>query len=195
MFSGQCRLWTIVAVAVLMASCASRPPVSLPGEAADPGALSSWRMDGKLGFRSPEKNGSAWVNWVQRGSAYQLQLNGPFGAASTRIVGDRDHAILSQSGREDIAAATGEELTEWLFGWAFPVSEMAWWIKGLPAPNTRVDKLTRAADGRLASLEQQGWSLVFSDFSEVDSWVLPGRIRGSRGPYAFTLVINTWRAE
>lgn len=187
----QSRLFGLLLACLVLASCATRPTGSIaPGQT--PNDLINWRVEGKLGFRSPEKNGSAWINWLQKGDSYQLQLNGPFGASATRIEGDSQHAVLSQSGREDVGAASGEELTEWLFGWPLPVSQMPYWIKGLPAPDSQPQSQTKTADNHLASLQQQGWHLTYSDYQRQGEWQLPSRIQGAQGNHSFTLVIKKW---
>lgn len=179
-------------MALLLAGCATRPPLPpITGEQ-QLKQLTVWRVEGKLGFRSPEKNGSAWIDWSQQGSAYELHLNGPFGAAATRIEGNGYYAILSQSGKEDIHAGSGEELTEWLFGWTFPVAQMTSWIKGLPAKKPKPGHVATTPGGLLESLEQKGWQLAYSDYHQEGEWILPGRIKGSQGQYAFTLVIKKW---
>ena len=185
------RLVIVASLATMLASCATRPP-QLPTTDQRLQSLDSWRMEGKLGFRSPEKNGSAWINWLQSKDIYQLQLNGPFGAAATRISGDSQHATLSQSGRDDIDAASGEELTEWLFGWAFPVAQMSSWIKGAAASAPPPMALTLTPENLLATLNQSGWQLTYSHYRQQGEWILPGRIQGTRGDYAFTLVIKQW---
>jgi len=185
------QLFILLAAACLLASCAVQQPVI--SAAQQPlETLRDWRMDGKLGFRSPEKNGSAWINWVQRQDAYDLRLSGPFGASATRIQGDSNFAVLSQSGRDDIYAASGEELSEWLFGWQFPVAQLVSWVKGLPAAEPAPQKIVTAPTGLLESLQQQGWTLQYSNYRQEAGWVLPGRIEGKKDPYAFTLVINKW---
>ncbi|MGD9660198.1 MAG: lipoprotein insertase outer membrane protein LolB [Porticoccaceae bacterium] len=185
------RLFIVAALTALVASCATQPP-PLPTPDQRLQTLDSWRMEGKLGFRSPEKNGSAWINWLQIKDSYQLQLSGPFGAAATRISGDSGHATLSQSGRDDIHAASGEELSEWLFGWAFPVRQMSSWIKGAAAASPQPTALVVSSENLLSTLNQSGWQLTFSNYRQQGEWVLPGRIQGSQGDYAFTLIIKQW---
>lgn len=182
----------LLATALLLAGCATRP--SLPPITGEQQlkALTTWRVEGKLGFRSPEKNGSAWIDWSQQDRAYELHLNGPFGAAATRIEGNDYYAILSQAGQQDTHAGSGEELTEWLFGWTFPVIQMSSWIKGLPAKKPKPGNITTTTGGLLESMEQKGWQLTYSDYHQEGDWVLPGRIKGSQGNYAFTLVIKKW---
>ncbi|WP_461516794.1 lipoprotein insertase outer membrane protein LolB [Porticoccus sp.] len=155
--------------------------------------LQSWRLEGKLGYRDSRDGGSAWVNWQQSAEHFKLQLNGPFGAGATHILGDNNYAELQRSGKETIYAPSPTALTEQLFGWQWPVDQLQFWVRGIPAPNTPLAESHHNPDGTLASLDQAQWQLEFSGYQQVEHWILPSRIRGNNGEYSFTLVIKNWR--
>ncbi|MFA5547150.1 MAG: lipoprotein insertase outer membrane protein LolB [Porticoccaceae bacterium] len=187
----------VLALALAIAGCATRLPAPetrawTPHQQALL-AMRHWQLEGKLGYRSPEQNGSALIRWTQNNDAFDLHLSGPFGAGATRISGDGQLAVLRQQGRDDIRAPSAGELTEWLFGWELPVAQMTAWVKGIPAPEPRAAQVTLNATGQLERLEQAGWQLQFDRFHPVGAQVLPGRIKGTRGDVAFTLVIKAWQ--
>lgn len=155
--------------------------------------LLSWQLEGKLGYRDSRDGGSAWVNWQQSDRSFKLQLNGPFGAGATHILGDDHAAELQRGGKETLYATSPAALTEQLFGWQWPVDQLQYWIRGIPAPNAPLDASGHNTDGTLATLNQAQWQLEFSRYQQVDRWILPGRIRGNSGEYSFTLVIKNWR--
>lgn len=155
--------------------------------------LQTWRLEGKLGYHDSRDGGSAWVNWQQSAENFKLQLNGPFGAGATHIIGDDHSAELQRSGKETIYAPSPAALTEQLFGWQWPVDQLQFWIRGIPAPNTPLVGSHHNPDGTLADLDQAHWQLEFSRYQQVDRWILPSRIRGNSGEYSFTLVIKSWQ--
>lgn len=188
---------TLVALlALLLGACAVQQPApeteQWDSHRHQLAALHQWQLEGKLGYRSPQQNGSAFVTWRQAADAFDLTLTGPFGAGATRISGDRQRAVMHQQGREEIRAPTAAELTEWLFGWALPVEQMVEWVKGIPAPQPGQYRHGFNPAGQLESLEQAGWQLHFDNYRQVDDLVLPGRIRGSRGEVSFILVVRQW---
>lgn len=189
----------LLLLGVLLAGCATQRPAPetthWESHQSQLLALRHWQLEGKLGYRSPEQSGSAFVNWRQADEAFDLALAGPFGAGATRISGDRQVALLQQQGRDEIRAPTAAELTEWLFGWSLPVEQMIEWVKGVPAPDPHHPLPTFNATGQLETLEQAGWQLRFDNYRQQGDLVLPGRIRGSLGDVSFTLVVSQWRVE
>lgn len=155
--------------------------------------LRRWTLEGKLGYQSPEHSGSALLQWQQQRQTFDLRLSGPFGIKATRIFGNDRHAELRQSGLTHYTAASASELTTYIFGWTWPVDELLYWIKGVPAPDTPVATQQFNEQGLLGSLQQSGWDLKFSHYQYAKNLFLPGKISGSSGDLRFTLVIKNWQ--
>jgi outer membrane lipoprotein LolB len=154
--------------------------------------LDQWLLEGKLGYRDSKNGGSAWVSWSQQRDRFEMKLNGPFGAGATRIIGSNHFAELQRAGHEDMTAESSTALTELIFGWQWPVEQLQFWIKGIPAPTPLEIHLNHNPDGTLALLKQSSWTLTFSNYKKIGGWILPGKIKGQRGEYYFTLVIKNW---
>lgn len=158
--------------------------------------LDQWQMSGKMGYQQSGNGGSAWIDWLQLPSTFEVRLSGPFGAGTTYIRGTPQTTQLEQSGKQPIEANSAAELTEYLFGWQWPADEIRYWVRGIPSPNTPA--ITEHHDsGLLATLEQAGWRVEFSRYKIRKGKSLPSKIRGTRltdnGDTSFTLVINSWR--
>lgn len=178
----------------LLWGCAVTPPAEQTVPQKSTASLRAWGLEGKLGFRSPQKNGSAWVNWQQAGTDYNLRLSGPFGAKATQIQGNGNYAVLRQAGEQDLNAPDATALTERLFGWPLPVEQMMFWVKGSPA--SAEAKATYDSDtGQISTLTEDDWHLEYSDYQPQGSWILPGKIRGTRGEIGFTLIIKSWEVQ
>ena len=185
------RLLILSAAFYLLSGCAVNPPAETPLPEKPLGSLNSWTMEGKLGFRSPQKNGSAWINWQQAGTGYSLHLSRPFGAKATQIEGNEDYAVLRQAGEKELVAPNAQTLTARLFGWPLPVEQMTQWVKARPSSSAA--GVVYNDSGQVESLEQDGWHLEYSNYQRQDSWTLPGKIRGTKGDIAFTLVVKSWK--
>ena len=175
--------------------------------------LNQWQLEGKLGYRDSNDGGSAWLNWHQNQQDFNVTLNGPFGTGTTQIIGTRQYAQLKRAGHEPITASSPAALTEQLFGWQWPVEQLQFWAMGIPAPNTPQQTAVHNENGTLAVLKQSNWTLEFSNYQTITNalkttgnrnkanspnevnWILPGKIKGQKGEYRFTLIIKNWQPK
>jgi outer membrane lipoprotein LolB len=97
---------------------------------------------------------------------------------------------VANQGRYD--APNPEVLLEEQLGWKLPVSNLAWWVRGLPAPDSK-SRLTLDGDSRLASLEQDGWKVDYTTYTQQNGFWLPERIKLSGTDLDVTLVIKIWQ--
>ena len=200
------RLNTLLAVALLLlaSGCSTFTPREvLQGQGnaqawqvhkAQTSQIDGWQISGKLGIRAPQDSGSGTLFWLQRQDYFDIRLSGPLGRGAARLTG-RDGAVnleIANQGRyqgESAQELLGEQL-----GWQLPVSQLHWWIRGLPAPGSR-SQLTLDSDSRLAALQQDGWQLQFLDYRDQHGFSLPQRLKAQRGELQIILVIKDWQAR
>jgi outer membrane lipoprotein LolB len=72
------------------------------------------------------------------------------------------------------------------------VSHLVWWVRGLPAPESK-STLNIDSNGRLATLQQDGWSLEYLSYTEQNGYSLPERIKLHGQDLDVTLVIKDWQ--
>ena len=77
-------------------------------------------------------------------------------------------------------------------GWQLPVSHLVWWVRGLPAPDSK-SKLTLDGDSRLASLDQDGWQVQYLSYTEQNGYWLPERLKLHGKDLDVTLVVKDWQ--
>jgi|GEM_PF-518373 len=157
-----------------------------------------WQVQGKLGIRLPSDSGSLYFNWLQRPENFAIHLSGPLGQGASWIRGGSPNNNLQQVSLERgkqprVYADNLETLMHSTLGWSLPVSELYYWVRGIPSPNLPIEQLGRDAGGRLASLQQQGWKLRFERYKTVDSWPLPGKLIAERKPLKLTFIIKSWK--
>jgi outer membrane lipoprotein LolB len=159
--------------------------------------LQQWTIKGKLGVRAPRENGSANLLWQQQSAQnYRIHLSGPLGAGATVITGSPGSVSLQRGNEAPLQAVNPAQLTFETLGWPLPITEMFYWVRGLPAPGTAPQNQQQNAQGQLQSLHQAGWQLNFSDYTYTGRYALPTRIRAETtqagGPVKVTLVIKEW---
>lgn len=192
----------------MLAGCSYQPTVQPPSSSWSEHqqrliAYDQWQLQGKLGFKTLDRGGSATLYWSQNQQQYQVQLKGPLGAGNVVIEGDQSSAQMLSGDKLYRAAPTA--LAARFTGLPIPVDALAWWVRGLPNPNaspnpnsnpnsTAPTGLITNPDGTAASFVQQGWQLTFSRYHMTNVGLLPKKVSGQLGDQSFKLVISRWNS-
>ena len=155
-------------------------------------ALDGWQISGKVGIRAPKDSGSGTLFWLQRQDYYDIRLSGPLGRGAARLTGREGAVLLEVANQGRYEAASPEALLEEQLGWRLPVSHLFWWVRGLPAPDSR-SRVTLDTQSQLARLEQDGWQLQYLSYVEQNGYRLPERIKLHGKDLDITLVIKDWQ--
>ncbi|RMO05971.1 Outer-membrane lipoprotein LolB [Pseudomonas cichorii] len=155
-------------------------------------SLDGWQINGKVGIRAPGDSGSGTLFWLQRQDYYDIRLSGPLGRGAARLTGRPGGVTLEVANQGRYEATSPETLLQDQLGWKLPVSHLVWWVRGLPAPDSK-SRLTLDDDSRLASLEQDGWQVEYLSYAEQNGYWLPERIKLHGQDLDVTLVIKDWQ--
>ncbi|MES1939604.1 outer membrane lipoprotein LolB [Salinisphaera sp. T5B8] len=132
------------------------------------------------------------LSWRQQGDAFDVRLSGPLGAGGFRAKGSLDDVVVIQTKDERFVTTEPDVLVERTLGWTFPLEPLRFWARGLPAPGG-YDRISVNAQGRMISLEQQGWALSFPDYVEPENTpAVPRRIVLDNGETRIRLVVDRW---
>ncbi|MFW3896202.1 lipoprotein insertase outer membrane protein LolB [Pseudomonas bharatica] len=154
--------------------------------------LDGWQISGKVGIRAPKDSGSGTLFWLQRQDYYDIRLSGPLGRGAARLTGRPGQVVLEVANQGRFEAPTPETLLAEQLGWELPVSHLVWWVRGLPAPDSK-SRLTLDGDSRLASLEQDGWQVEYTRYTEQNGYWLPERIKMHGQDLDVTVVLKEWQ--
>lgn len=192
----------VFSLIALLAGCAgftSREAVEGQGNPADWQAhkkqitqLDGWQINGKIGIRAPRDSGSATLFWLQRQDYYDIRLSGPLGGGAARLTGHPGDILLEVSNRGRYQAESPEALLREQLRLDLPVSNLLWWIRGLPAPESR-SRITLDGESHLALLEQDGWKVEYQRYTEQNGYALPERMKLYGQDLEVTLVIKDWQ--
>ena len=164
-------------------------------EAALAGAR-EWAFSGRLALSSHGRGGSGRVEWRQHADAYDVTLAAPITRQSWRLLGDGASSKLE--GLEGGTRAGGDPalLLREATGWDIPVTALASWVRGARAPGSPAE-LAFSADGRLAQLRQDGWTLDYEAWQQPQGSPveLPTRISAERGDARVRLVVDDWSPD
>ncbi|MEE4751025.1 lipoprotein insertase outer membrane protein LolB [Pseudomonas alliivorans] len=199
MFLRHVVVFSLIALLAGCAGLTSRESVQGKGDSAQwrehkqqLSSLDGWQINGKVGIRAPKDSGSGTLFWLQRQDYYDIRLSGPLGRGAARLTGRPGAVALEVANQGRYEAKTPEELLQDQLGWRLPVSYLVWWVRGLPAPDSK-SQVTLDSDSRLASLDQDGWRVEYLSYVEQNGYWLPERVKLHGQDLDVTLVIKDWQ--
>ncbi|MDP1929926.1 MAG: lipoprotein insertase outer membrane protein LolB [Gammaproteobacteria bacterium] len=157
-------------------------------------ALTLWEFTGRIGVRDDRESHSSRIRWRQRGEEYTINLWGTLNAGATEISGVPGHVVLLQEGETPLTADSPEQLVYEQLGYELPVSQLSYWIKGIPAPGESSAPAFNA-ENHLVSLEQSGWQVQYLGYTNYETESLPTRIRMEKAPLRLDFVRLDWTLQ
>ena len=140
--------------------------------------LDSWELRGRVNVRYDNESHTPRINWLQQNVDYRIRLWGTFNAGNTLIVGRPGYVTLENDG-EIVDASSPEELILRQMGYELPVSQLNYWIKGLPSPESEA-QLSFNELNQLTTIEQADWTINLSDMRQYGQISLPRRVELTR---------------
>jgi outer membrane lipoprotein LolB len=199
-----CALLLSIMVSVVMSGCqtfSGQPKVPVADKAPTEQALAQraalsrlarWQAQGKLKVVVKAGREFASFDWQQSKQNYAINFFGPLGYGSSWLKRTSKGVTLESPGHHIRFAATPEALLQQTVGWQAPISELQYWIKGLPAPVGQVISATTDPNGVYTGFVQSGWQLTLSGHRLESGVWLPGRLVAERQGVVVTLVITRW---
>jgi outer membrane lipoprotein LolB len=140
--------------------------------------LESWELRGRVNVRYDNESHTPRINWRQQNVEYRIRLWGTFNAGNTLIVGRPGYVSLENDG-ETVDASSPEELILRQMGYELPISQLNYWIKGLPSPDSGF-QLSFNELNQLTTIEQADWTINLSDMRQYGQVSLPRRVELTR---------------
>lgn len=154
--------------------------------------IQSWQISGKIAIQTAQDSGSATVDWTQNEGQYLFVLLGPVGTGGFKLIGQTRRVTLETSDGKRYSATNAEQLLAQQWGYRLPISNLNYWVRGLPVPgiayNSRFD-----AYNRLLALVQQGWEVQYLSYTHAGLIDLPNRISINSPSLKTKLVIYEWK--
>lgn len=157
-------------------------------------AITTWEFTGRIGVRDEREAHSSRIRWRQQDDAYVINLWGTLNAGATEITGSPTLVTLQQEGKAALIAATPEELVAEQLGYELPVSQLSYWIKGIPAPGS-TGAPSFNEEHHLIALQQDGWTVQYLAYTNYDTESLPTQIRIEKSPLRLDFVRLDWTLQ
>ncbi len=163
-------------------------------------ALPALGFEGRVALSGERGGGSGRIEWRQRGDAYLVTLSAPVSRQSWRLSGDAGSARIEGVEGGPRSDTDVVRLLREATGLEVPVGALAAWASGARADEARFGpaRLAFAADGRLARIEQDGWTVDYLGWRDSDPGdgqaplAVPARIDAHRDRAKVRLAIDAW---
>jgi outer membrane lipoprotein LolB len=192
------RLLSCAAALMLLGGCASMTRHSEPATAEARWQQRSTQLQqvdrflmqarGSYGRLIPTK---ADLRWQQNADgSFELRLAGPFGIGATTISGTQQQVQVRTRG----GTYQSDDPEGWIekkMGWTLPLSGLRYWVLGLPSPRSEA-RLALNLEGQVTALQQEGWTLDYSEYQRSGGYELPRKFEVSNGDVRLKVVVDAW---
>jgi outer membrane lipoprotein LolB len=138
-----------------------------------------------VSWRGEATSGS--MAWRRAAGAEELLITSALGQGVARIRRSDGEFVLSTADHREYRAPDAETLTEQVLGFRLPLAGLADWVRARPAPGPSRARLD--GEGRLAQLEQSGWTIEYLEYDGAR----PARLRLTYPGIDLRLAIAEWR--
>jgi outer membrane lipoprotein LolB len=153
--------------------------------------ITAWEISGAMAAKTSQKAWSAQLNWTQRGShAWQIRLIGPLGGGSV-LINRQGELVVFQDGQKKVQSTNAKALLREQTGIELPVDNLYYWVRGLSAPGA-IQYQHHDAYNHLDMLKQDGYTIEFTKYTEVNGVDLPSFVRLSGHNLMAKVVIKQW---
>jgi outer membrane lipoprotein LolB len=196
------KTYLLILLCALLTSCATQTAREAPqnqlvgweARAKTLSSITSWDISGMIAIRNTKDNVSASMQWQQAKNHYSLNLFGPMGSNAFKLTGSPKQVSLQNPRGQVFYAATPEQLLAQQTGWKLPVSNLYYWIRGLPVPGIPAQKHLDAYN-HLTQLDQQGWQIQYLRYTSAHNIDLPTKIFMHSADLSVKLIISQWQVN
>ncbi len=155
-------------------------------------ALEQFSAKGRLAYRKADDGVNANFAWSNNADDFELELSGPFGASAVRIEYLAGKLYLSNQKREEYSDwLNPSELLHRHTGLWLPVDALSSWVTGIPLLDMAYQHRLNEHQ-YLQELQQDGWTIQYTRYTQVGELALPDRITLTKGEIRIRLVIDRW---
>jgi len=157
-------------------------------------SIKSFTLNGRLGviYSAEYKGFSGSVIWQHDPSADNLDIFTPIGSKAANITKSPSEVIFTADDGKITKAQDAEALTQKTMGWRLPLNGLSDWALGRPT-NTAITNALWDEQGRLISLDQEGWHIEYQNYSDQASTSLPNKIMLSTDQVRLKLLVEAWQ--
>lgn len=156
--------------------------------------LNRWQVNGVFSLQRGNKLVVMAFYWTQFAPArYNIRMRSAMNFYHLDLKAAFGTVTLWKSDTKYVQAKSAEKLMYRELGWSLPVSDLFYWIRGIPGPGRSVREYDHW--GHLTKLMQKGWTIDYSDYRKVLTSVevdVPMKIVMVNNNLRIKIVIRNW---
>ena len=156
--------------------------------------LNTWRSEGRAAIIAQNGGGQISFDWLYSPKNQVLNIKTPLGQNAMQLTINPGGATLIDHEGQVTQGDDGEAMLNEVLGWSVPFESLRAWLLGLPA--TEDDSYTLDTQGRLLTLDSQGWSIEYKRYRNMNNLgtniSLPSKFELRRSEMTLRLVIDRW---
>ncbi len=189
----------------LLSACTTQVPLSTPtvqnqqswdDRQSTLNQLTHWHSVGALGIQTAKDNNALQFDWqLQSENDYSLRFIGPIGTGYGTLKTTPTQSIYLAPKGKTYTDSNAEALLIKVTGWQLPVNDLYYWARGLPAPGSTANLQFDASHSHLTSLQQDGFTVVFQNYSGVGKVDLPSKLLIQNADIKVKIVVTRWQLD
>jgi len=156
------------------------------------GNIHQFSVKSRLGIITNPKNHSARLSWQHTPQKDHINVYSPIGGKVANIIKTSEKVTLTDNGQKTIEAEDTESLTEKTLGFRLPLSGLSHWVLGKPSNIGLVNMVQWDANGRIKTMQQNGWDIQYQDYAEHSGYFLPRKVTLKNDKMTLKLVTDKW---
>ena len=184
------KLFVVVVVAMLLASCASVPDkIDDSFDLFGRGHLykkKAWSFSGRMSVTGENDVVTANIDWKHQFKKEVINLSGSFGLGRTRLILTENSVEIYLDGNRVRHVGNVDDILSAELGIAVPVSALKYWVLGITDPGTDYEEVVRG-------FVQHGWRVSYLQMQANGDYELPRKISVEQGRTKLKLIIDNWK--
>ena len=155
--------------------------------------IKSYALKGRLGVVTQKQGFSGGIDWQHASDSDNIEIYSPVGGKVANISKSPTGVILTKQDGQKVHAQDAESLTETTLGFRLPLSGLSDWAVGKPTAS-RIVNSSWDDNGRLLTLNQDGWDISYENYANVNDVSLPGKVVLKSEKVNLKLLIENWNS-
>ena len=155
-------------------------------------AIQSWDIKGRIAVKNEKESGTVSLFWNQFLANYEIRFVAPLGQGTYILTGSPTGVVMKAPKDTTIVAEDAEQLLREGLGWDVHLNGLKFWVRGLPEPGIKYSELLLDEQGRLTNMNQSGFNVSVSRYTEQDGISLPEKLTIKSDNIQLKVVIQTW---